>query len=62
MPDEIWIRLLIAYVVIAYLILWAALVAYTLKWTVKIAFAILVYPYVSWKMLYQLNKEKMKRE
>ncbi len=61
MPDETWIRLLIAYVAVAYLILWVALIVFVSKWILKIAAAILIYPYVSWKMLYKLNKEKMRR-
>lgn len=62
MPDEMWIRILIAYGVIAYLVLWVAVFVLSLKWTVKILFFILMYPYYSWKMLYQSNKEKMKKD
>lgn len=61
MFDETWVRLVIAYVAVAYLILWVALASLALKWTLKFVVFILIYPYASWKMLYKLNKEKMKR-
>ncbi len=59
MPDEIWIRVLIAYVAVAYLVFWVALVALSFQWTIRILFFIIRYPYASWRELYRLNKKRL---